>query len=72
MNDSHSTKIYRTALTMGVGYMLALSMGRCYTPKLCKDSNSVVLYGERGRRVNRIRDSPPPLLENLITSHKLV
>lgn len=65
MNDSHSTKICRTALMMGVGYVLALSMGRCFTPKPCKDSNLVVLCGERGRRVNRIRDSPPLLFEKL-------
>lgn len=67
MNDSHATKIYKTALMMGMGvvYVLALSMGRSSTPKLSKDSSLVVLCGERGWRGNRTRDSPPHLFEKL-------
>lgn len=65
MNDSHSTKIYKTALMTGVGCVLALSMGRSSTPKLCKDSSFVVLCEERGWRGNRVGESPPPLFEKL-------
>lgn len=64
-NDSHLTKIYKTALLTGVGCVLALSMERSSAPKLCKDSSLVVLCEERGWRGNKVRDSPPPLFEKL-------
>lgn len=65
MNDSRSTEIYKTVLIMGVGYVLALSMGTSFTPKLCKDSSFAELHVEKGWRRNKIKDSPLPLFEKL-------
>jgi len=57
--------MYKTALTMGVGYVLGLSMGRSSTPKLSKYSSLVRLCGERGWRGSRMRNSPPSVFEKL-------